>query len=253
MIGEVGDWFAGAAGGSMLLALPVALVAGIVSFFSPCVLPLLPGYLSYATGLATTEVTSGRGPRGRLLLGTGLFVLGFAFVFVSGGALFGGLGGALLSWSRALSIVAGLVAIVLGLVFAGVVRFGQGTVRPSRAPGFGLAAAPLLGVVFGIGWTPCIGPTLAVVLTLALNEGTAVRGAVLAFTYALGLGLPFLAAALAFDKLAGTLAWVKRHHGVLQKVGGALLVTVGVLLVTGAWDRLMGVFRSWASAFGLVV
>ena len=129
----------------------------------------------------------------------------------------------------------------------------QRSVRPRFRARLGLAGAPLLGLALGIGWTPCIGPTLAVVLTLALNEGTAVRGAVLAFTYALGLGLPFLAAALAFDKLAGTLAWVKRHHGVLQKVGGALLVTVGVLLVTGAWDRLMGVFRSWASAFGLVV
>ncbi|MDN5572061.1 MAG: cytochrome c biogenesis protein CcdA [Propionibacteriaceae bacterium] len=237
----------------MLLALPVAVIAGVVSFFSPCVLPLLPGYLSYATGLATTDVMSGRGPRGRLLLGTGLFVAGFAFVFVSTGALFGGLGALLMQWSRPLTIVAGVLAIVLGLVFAGVVRFGQNTVRLSTAPGFGLAAAPVLGIVFGIGWTPCIGPTLAVVLTLALNEGTAVRGAVLALAYALGLGLPFLVAALAFDKMATTLNWVKRHHATLQRLGGALMIAVGVLLLTGLWDRLMGVFRQWASAFGLVI
>lgn len=249
----IGDWAAAAAGGSLPLAIPVALLAGLVSFFSPCVLPLLPGYLSYATGLAAADVTAGRGPRGRLCLGTGLFVLGFAFVFVSGGALFGGLGGALLAWSRPLTAVAGVVAIALGFVFAGRLRIGQTTLRPSRAPGIGIAAAPVLGVAFGIGWTPCIGPTLAVVLTLALNEGTAVRGAVLALAYALGLGLPFLAAALAFDRLGGTFAWVRRHHETLQLVGGALLVAVGVLLVTGWWDGLMAGVRSWAGAFGVPI
>lgn len=250
---DLGAWFASAAGGSMALALPVAVVAGIVSFFSPCVLPLLPGYLSYATGLAATDVISGKGPRGRLLLGTGLFVAGFALVFVSTGALFGGLGALLMQWSRALTIVAGVLSILLGLLFAGVLRFGQNTVRLSTAPGIGIAAAPVLGIVFGIGWTPCIGPTLAVVLTLALNEGTAVRGAVLALAYALGLGLPFLAAALAFDKMVTTMDWVKRHHATLQRLGGALMIAVGVLLLSGLWDRLMGVFRQWASAFGLVI
>lgn len=237
----------------MFLAVPVALLAGVVSFFSPCVLPLLPGYLSYATGLATTEVTSGRGSRGRILAGTSLFILGFALVFVSTGAVFGGLGGLLLAWSRPLSIAGGIVAIVLGLIFAGVIGVGQNTVRFSRAPAVGLAAAPLLGIVFGLGWTPCIGPTLAVVMTLALNEGTALRGAVLSLVYALGLGIPFLVAGLAFDRFRGTMDWVKRHHGLLQKVGGGLMVVVGVLLVTGIWDRLMGVFRQWVSAFGVVV
>lgn len=250
---DLGAAFADAAGGSMLLALPVALLAGLVSFFSPCVLPLLPGYLSYATGLAASEVTSGEGPRGRLLLGTSLFVAGFALVFVSSGALLGGLGGLLLSWSRPLTIAAGVLAILLGLVFAGVLRIGQTTIRPGTAPGFGIAAAPLLGIVFGIGWTPCIGPTLAVVLTLALNEGTAGRGALLAFAYALGLGLPFLAAAVAFDRLSGAMAWVRRHHGVLQKLGGGLMVAVGVLLLTGWWDQAMAIVRQWASAFGVVV
>lgn len=250
---QIGEWFAQAAGGSMLLALPVAVLAGLASFFSPCVLPLLPGYLSYATGLSASEVTAGRGNRARVLAGTGLFVAGFALVFVSTGALFGGLGGLLLQWSRAIQVVVGLLAIGLGLVFAGVIGVGQRTVRVGRAPAVGLAAAPLLGIVFGLGWTPCIGPTLSVVLTLALNEATAARGAVLAFAYALGLGVPFLVAGLAFDRLAGTLAWVREHHALLQRVGGAMMVAVGVLLVTGLWDGLMGVFRQWASAYGLVI
>ncbi|MFP5416109.1 MAG: cytochrome c biogenesis CcdA family protein [Actinomycetes bacterium] len=250
---DLGAWFEQAAGGSMALALPVAVVAGLASFFSPCVLPLLPGYLSYATGLSAAEVTAGRGGRGRMLLGTGLFIGGFALVFVSTGALFGGLGSLLLAWSRPISIVIGLLTIGLGLVFAGVIGIGQRTVRFARAPAVGIAAAPLLGIVFGLGWTPCIGPTLAVVLTLALNEATALRGAMLALAYALGLGIPFLVAGLAFDRFTGTLSWARRHHGLLQKVGGGMMVVVGVLLVTGLWDRLMAVFRQWASAYGLVI
>lgn len=250
---DVGAAFAGAVGGSMVLALPVAVLAGLVSFFSPCVLPLLPGYLSYATGLSASDVTSGRGSRARILAGTSLFILGFALVFVSTGALFGGLGGLLLAHARTISIVIGVLAVLLGLIFAGVIPLGQRTVRLGGVPRVGIAAAPLLGLVFGLGWTPCIGPTLSVVLTLAVNEATALRGAVLALAYALGLGLPFLAAGLAFDRLGGTLAWVRRHHGLLQRLGGGLLVVVGLLLVTGVWDRLMGVFRQWASAFGVVV
>ena len=250
---DIGAWFADAAGGSMLLALPVAVLAGVVSFFSPCVLPLLPGYLSYATGLTASDVTSGQGSRGRMLLGTSLFIAGFALVFVSTGALFGGLGSLLLTWSRPISIVIGIVAILLGLVFAGVLNVGQGTYRMGRAPAVGLAAAPLLGIVFGLGWTPCIGPTLSVVLTLALNEGTALRGAVLALAYALGLGVPFLVAGLAFDRFAGTMEWVRRHQGLLQKLGGGVMVAVGVLLVTGLWDHLMGIVRQWVSAYGVLI
>lgn len=254
MIGlEVGAWFADAVGGSMLLAVPVATLAGLVSFFSPCVLPLLPGYLSYATGLGAAEIMEGRGARGRVLAGTSLFILGFAAVFVSSGALFGGLGGMLLSHQRTISVVVGALSILLGLVFAGVIPLGQQTFRLQAVPRVGIAAAPLLGVVFGLGWTPCIGPTLSVVLTLALNEATALRGAMLALAYALGLGIPFLAAGLAFTRLAGTFDWVRRHHLLLQRVGGALMVAVGLMLVTGAWDALMGVVRQWAAAFGVAV
>lgn len=250
---DLGAWAREAVGGSMLLALPVALLAGVVSFFSPCVLPLLPGYLSYATGLAASEITSGRGARGRVVLGTGLFVAGFALVFVSSGALFGGLGGQLAAWSRPISIGLGALSIALGLVFAGVLGVGQRTVRPFAVPRMGLAAAPLLGIGFGVGWTPCIGPTLGVVLTLALNEATAARGALLAFVYALGLGVPFLVAGLAFTRMARTLDWVKRHHQLLQRLGGALMVVVGVLLVTGWWDAFMGLVLRWTSAWGTVI
>lgn len=252
---DLGQWVQDAVGGSMLLAVPVAALAGLLSFFSPCVLPLLPGYLSYATGMAASDIAAGtaRGSRGRVLAGTALFVAGFGVVFVSSGALLGGLGGLLLEHRRAIAIVVGSVAILLGLMFAGVLPLGQRTLRLCRAPAVGVATAPLLGVVFGVGWTPCIGPALSVVLTLAVNEGTAVQGAVLAGVYALGLGVPFLLAAVAFTRLAGTLRWVRRHQRGLQFAGGAMMVTVGVLLVTGVWDRLMSVLQQWAASFGTVI
>ena len=238
--------------GPLIAALGVALLAGVVSFASPCVLPLLPGYLSYASGLSATQVAEGT-RRGRVLAGTALFVLGFAAVFVSGGVLFGTLGTTLMQWRGTINLVGGVLAILLGLVFAGWVPFASRTVRLNLRPKVGLAAAPLLGIVFGLGWTPCIGPTLAVVMTLALNEGTALRGAVLALAYALGLGVPFLVAGLAFDRFAGTMEWVRRHQGLLQKLGGGVMVAVGVLLVTGLWDHLMGIVRQWVSAYGVLI
>lgn len=245
------EWVQQAVGGSVLLALPVAVLAGLVSFFSPCVLPLLPGYLTYATGLGAGEITAGTARR-RVVAGTLGFVAGLALVFVATGALAGGLGAALVQWQRPLSVVAGLVAIGLGLVFAGWLP-GGASWRPALAPRLGVAASPLLGVVFALGWTPCIGPALSVVLSLALNEGTAVRGGVLALAYALGLGLPFVVAGLAFDRFAGTLEWVKRHHHGIQVAGGVAMIAVGVLLVTGGWDLLMGGLQAWASGFTAVI
>ncbi len=247
------DWVREAVGGSVLLALPVALLAGLVSFFSPCVLPLLPGYLSFATGLGAAEITSGRAGRSRVLLGTIGFVAGFALVFVATGALAGTLGSALVAWQRPLTIAAGILSIVLGLVFTGWLPLGQTTWRLNLSPRLGLAAAPLLGIVFGLGWTPCIGPALSVVLTLALNEATALRGGVLAFAYAVGLGLPFIVAGLAFGRIAGTVEWVKRHHRGIQVAGGVAMMAVGVLLVTGWWGVLVAGLQQWVSNFTVVI
>ena len=248
------DWIQQAIGGSVLLALPVALLAGLVSFFSPCVLPLLPGYLSYATGLGASEITSGGAGRHRrrVLAGTLGFVAGLAAVFVATGALAGTVGAALVTWQRPLSVAAGLIAIALGLVLTGWLPF-QATWRPGIAPRLGVAASPLLGIVFALGWTPCIGPALSVVLSLALNEGTALRGGVLALAYALGLGLPFVVAGLAFDRFSGTLEWVKCHHRGVQVFGGVTMILVGLLLVTGWWDVLMSGLQQWAATFGAVV
>ena len=252
---DIGAWAQEAVGGSMLLAMPVALLAGLVSFFSPCVLPLLPGYLSYATGLAASQIVSGetRAARGRIVAGTSLFVAGFAVVFVSSGALFGGLGSLLKTYQSVINVVVGGLSIVLGLIFADVLRFGRRTVRLNSAPRVGVASAPLLGLVFGLGWTPCIGPALSVVLNLALNEATALRGGLLAFVYALGLGLPFVIAGLAFTRMGRAIGWVKRHHLAVQRAGGTVMIVVGILLVTGWWDVVMSVMQQWVSAFEVVI
>ncbi|WP_235561853.1 cytochrome c biogenesis CcdA family protein [Marmoricola sp. Leaf446] len=239
----LGDWFRDQAlSGSLLLAVPVAMVAGLVSFFSPCVVPLLPGYLSYATGLSGADLADGR--RGRMLTGSLLFVLGFSFVFVSFGALFGGLGDFLFAYQRPITVVLGGVTILLGLVFLGVVPLFQRDVRVHRVPAVGLAAAPMLGVLFGLGWTPCIGPTLLAVLSLSAQEATATRGALLTLFYCLGLGVPFILAALAYRRMLGTVGWVRRHQRVVTAVGGVMLVVVGLLLVTGWWAELVGWIRT---------
>jgi cytochrome c-type biogenesis protein len=234
----MGDWFEQtAASGSLLLAIPVALVAGLVSFFSPCVIPLLPGYLSYATGLSGAELEGGR--RGRMLLGSLLFVAGFAVVFVLFGALFGALGSWLVEWRREITVVMGALTILLGLVFAGVIPLLQREWRVHAVPAVGLGAAPLLGFLFGLGWTPCIGPTLGVIYSLALTDATAGRGALLSLVYALGLGLPFVVAGLAYRRALGAFAFVRRHQRWVMRAGGLMLVAVGVLLVTGWWDQMV--------------
>jgi cytochrome c-type biogenesis protein len=237
--------------GSLLVALPVAAVAGLVSFFSPCVVPLLPGYLSYATGLSGADLASAK--RGRMALGSLLFVLGFSFVFVALGTLSGALGDLLWEYMRPITVVLGVVTILVGLAFLGVVPWFQRDVRFHRVPAVGLAAAPLLGVLFGLGWTPCIGPTLAAVQTLALTEGTAGRGALLSVAYSLGLGIPFVLAGLAYSRMLGTVAWVRRHQAWVTRVGGLMLVAIGVLLVSGLWDQWVGELRGWITGYGVAV
>ena len=235
------------ASGSLLLAIPIAVLAGLVSFFSPCVVPLLPGYLSYVTGVGVQDLDTAR--RGRLLLGSSLFVLGFTAVFVSGGALFGSIGQELFAYHRELSIVTGVLVILLGLVFMGFVPLLQREVRIHAVPTVGLAIAPVLGVFFGLGWLPCIGPTLGAVLTLANNEATASRGALLTFVYCLGLGIPFLLAAVGFARFTRALTWFRRHQRALNIAGGLLLIAVGVLLVTGWWTDLALELQSWTGGF----
>jgi cytochrome c-type biogenesis protein len=238
------------ADGSMLLALPLAVAAGLVSFLSPCVLPLVPGYLAYTTGLSAAEVFD-EAPRrrGRLVAGALLFVAGFTFVFVSAGVLLGGLGGFLLENQDVLQRWLGGITIVLGLAFIGFVPWMQRDVRLDRKPSIGLAGAPVLGALFGLGWTPCVGPTLGAVMALGINEGTAVRGGVLAVAYCVGLGLPFVLAALAFSRAMTAFGWVKKHYLTVMRVGGAMLVLIGVLLVTGAWNDVVVGLQIWASGF----
>lgn len=227
--------------GSMAVAIPVAMLAGLVSFFSPCVVPLLPGYFSYATGLSAADL--GAHKRGRMLLGSALFVLGFSLVFVSGGVLFGALGDWLLAWRRPITAVLGVFTIVVGLVFMGVLPWFQRDLRMHKVPAMGLTAAPVLGFVFGLGWTPCLGPTLVAVYSLAMNEGSAWRGAILSFAFCLGLGLPFLVAGVAWGRMLGAVGWVRRHQVWVLRIGGALMIAVGVLLVTGWWDLMVAYLR----------
>lgn len=223
--------------GSLLVAAPIAVIAGLLSFFSPCVLPLLPGYLSYVSGVAVQDLEHAR--RGRLVLGAALFVLGFGVIFILSGSLFGAIGAQLRDYQRVFSIVMGVVVIALGLVFAGVPGPWQREIKIHAVPSVGLGIAPLLGALFGLGWVPCLSPTLAAVSTLATTQGTAGRGALLSAFYVLGLGAPFILAALALTRFAPLITWVRRHQAAVMRFGGALLITVGVLLITGWWDAIV--------------
>ena len=285
--------------GPLLLALPVAAAAGAVTFLSPCCLPLVPGYLSFVTGMAGAggapapampasapaaaaapdgaapdgaaadgAAADGAGvavaapplaapaavpPRGRVVAGTALFVLGFSVVFVAYGAALGGLGHLLTGHARTLTQVLGGLTILLGLLFAGALdrfSFAGRIVRPSARPKAGLAGAPLLGVMFGLGWTPCIGPTLTAVLALSASTGTVARGAVLAFVYALGLGVPFLLVSLGFQVAMRAFAFFRRRARLVTRIGGAMLICVGLLEVTGAWSTFMAWLQvHWVSGY----
>jgi cytochrome c-type biogenesis protein len=302
MVGGVGHLISG----PLILAIPVAAAAGAVTFLSPCVLPLVPGYLSYVTGMSGMDaqdagspaaggpvagadaegsgatavavtgaaVTGGQGGataavreavrpvraasgRRRTVAGTVLFVLGFSVVFASEGVAFGGLGAALRTHAAGLTQILGGLTIVLGLLFAGVFdRFpvtGR-IMRPAVRPRAGLAGAPVLGALFGLSWTPCIGPTLTVVMSLAFASGTAVRGAVLMFVYGLGLGIPFLVVALLLQRGARALGFARRHARLITGVGGAMLVAVGVLELTGTWTTaLQWIQTHWVNGYQLPI
>ncbi|MDK3256631.1 cytochrome c biogenesis CcdA family protein [Blastococcus capsensis] len=284
---ELAATFAGiVTDGSLLLAIAVAALVGLISFASPCCLPLIPGYVSYVAGLAGSQATAGRprvpqpaggeaagatsagcptetGPtpaptaaptapgRGRVLAGSLLFIAGFSAVFVSFGALFGGLGRLLLEWSPVLTRVAGVVVIAMGLSFLGAIPWLMRERRIHHRPPAGLAGAPVLGVVFGLGWTPCLGPTLAAVNTLAYTQASAGRGAILALAYCLGLGVPFVLVALGARRALAFSALARRHAPTVMRVGGALMIALGILLLTGWWDALMIWLRAWLGATGL--
>ena len=234
---------------NLLFAAGIALLAGLVSFASPCVLPLVPGYLSYITGLSGQDlVEADARARGRVLVGSLLFVFGFAIPFTMLGFAVGTVN--TLARSTTAQVVMGSVVAVLGLMMA-LGRFNREYRLMSRAPAGGLATAPVLGFVFGVGWTPCIGPAAGAILTLSLNvsSGVSARGAALGFIYALGLGLPFVLFGVLFRRMSGAFEFLKRNARTLQVLGGSLLVAVGLSIATGLWDQLMFLLRPLIQGF----
>jgi cytochrome c-type biogenesis protein len=231
--------------GQLYLALPIALLAGLVSFLSPCVLPLVPGYLGYVGGASGN---GGSADRRRLLIGVLLFILGFTVIFTLTVTLGGALG-VVLTHTRIITQIAGVIVIILGLVFIGQFSFLQRQLKPRWTPATGLAGAPLLGIVFGLGWAPCIGPTLAVIINMAYTAGSASSGVLLGIAYSLGLGIPFLLAAFGFGWFATSTRWVKRHIRIINIAGGALLVIMGLLMVSGIWNTVMGSLQGVISDF----
>ena len=230
--------------GFLLSAFPIAILAGLISFVSPCVLPLVPGYVAFAAGFSKS--------RGRIFLGSILFVFGFSILFLSYGALFGQLGAEISSNEEIITRVLGLLTIVMGVIFLGAFPL-MPTVKPKISTQGGLIGAPLLGFLFGVGWTPCIGPALASVQALAFQESSAVRGAVLSLGYCIGLGLPFIASGLFLDRSEKLRKVLVKSGGKISTIGGVLLIIIGILQLTGLWTDLMIEMRSLISEFAPVI
>lgn len=230
--------------GFLLSAFPIAILAGLISFVSPCVLPLVPGYVAFAAGFSKS--------RGRIFLGSLLFVFGFSILFISYGALFGQLGAEISSNEEMITRVLGVLTIVMGVIFLGAFPL-MPTVKPKISTQGGLIGAPLLGFLFGVGWTPCIGPALASVQALAFQESSAVRGAFLSLGYCIGLGLPFIASGLFLDKSEKLRKVLVKSGGKISTIGGVLLIIIGILQLTGLWTDLMIEMRSLISEFAPVI
>jgi cytochrome c-type biogenesis protein len=230
--------------GFLLTAFPIAVLAGLISFISPCVLPLVPGYLAFAAGFSSS--------RGKLFLGSVLFVLGFSALFISYGVLFGELGARVAVNEEIITRVLGVLTILMAVIFLGAFPM-MPTIKPKISTNGGLIGAPILGFLFGVGWTPCIGPALASVQALAFQESSAVRGAVLSFGYCIGLGLPFIASGIFLDKSEKLRKVLVKSGNKVSKAGGVLLIVIGLLQLTGLWTDLMIEMRSLITDFAPVI
>ena len=242
--------------GPMLLAIPVAVLAGAVSFFSPCVLPLVPGYVGYVTGLGATALTDRK--TSKVIIGVSLFISGFAVVFVTIGLAFSAAGVLLSQWADTLNRVMGIVVIIAGVVFMGGIGMFQRTARISKRPPAGLWGAPALGATFALSWAPCMGPTLAAVLALSTSFGATGtdgiwRGALLTLMYCLGLGVPFIVVAVLIVKGTGRLQWARDHHLLISRIGGAMLIIIGVLLVSGVWTQWVNSLQGMIGGFETII
>lgn len=239
ILAGIGEQFSTAVlSGALWVALAVAAAAGLAAFISPCVLPVVPGYLGYVSGLAGQDVSESRRTR-RMLLGSLLFVAGFTVVFMILGGFVGALGSLLQAHMVWIERVAGVIVMLMGLVFLGVFPSLSGEKRIASRPDAGLWGAPLMGLVFGLSWTPCIGPTYAAVVALSLEGASPWRGAALALAYSLGLGMPFVLFALLFERALTASRVLSRHRRTIALLSGALLIAIGVLLLTGQWGAWM--------------